>query len=500
VGVDRGHVDVLWEGQVVTARYAGSMRRTRVVVGDRVRIRPPRHDTDVARVLERMDRDTILQRTGDDVDADERVLVANADQVAVVLAADRLEPALGFVDRVQIAGAVGGLATLIVVNRCDLVEDRDDLDRLLDRYRALDIPVVWTSAVEGTASRYCRTPAGGVDRLHGPLGRGQDVPVQRAGARRQPCGGGDRPSWRTSHDRRQSRHALPDGTGWLVDTPGVRSFGLGALDPIDLSRHLPELADLDCALDDCLHDGEPGCRIDEADIHPARLASYWRLLGAVRGDHPWDLEDDPLDAGDGRVTDRTDTLRWRTPPMVGPRPCWPTTWPCLATTPTWSRRPPRTRWPWCGAGRTESTRPAGSAGCPAWPAMRWSTWPWSHASWPTVGATCLGPTATPTPPRCVPVQSSGSGALADRLYVSALIELRSHERFLLLAAADHPLSGLYADLEASEAGHHRLFVQMAELAGGTEDRWSWWLDVEAEVAAAQEPGPRMHSGPPYAAG
>jgi tRNA 2-(methylsulfanyl)-N6-isopentenyladenosine37 hydroxylase len=97
-------------------------------------------------------------------------------------------------------------------------------------------------------------------------------------------------------------------------------------------------------------------------------------------------------------------------------------------------------------------------------------------------------------------EQAGSGALADRLYVSALIELRSHERFLLLAAADHPLSGLYADLEASEAGHHRLFVQLAELAGGTADRWSWWLDVEAEVAAAQQPGPRMHSGPPYAAG
>jgi len=95
---------------------------------------------------------------------------------------------------------------------------------------------------------------------------------------------------------------------------------------------------------------------------------------------------------------------------------------------------------------------------------------------------------------------SGSRALVDRLYVSALIELRSHERFLLLAASDHDLAGLYADLEASEAGHHRLFVQLAELAGGSDDRWSWWLEIEAEVAAAQPPGPWMHSGAPYAAG
>jgi ribosome biogenesis GTPase / thiamine phosphate phosphatase len=293
VGVDRGHVDVLWESQVVTARYAGSMRRTRVVVGDLVRIRPPRHDTDVARVLERMDRHTILQRTGDDVDADERVLVANADQVAVVLAADRLEPALGFVDRVQIAGAVGGLTTLIVVNRADLAKDRGDLDRLLDRYRALDIPVVWTSAVEGDgidALREHLQDAWTVFTGHSGVGKTSLFNVLVPGANRAVGEIGRRGGRHTTVASRAM--PLPDGNGWLVDTPGVRSFGLGALEPIDLSRHLPELADLDCALDDCLHDGEPGCRIDEADIHPARLASYWRLLGAVRGDHPWDDDGD----------------------------------------------------------------------------------------------------------------------------------------------------------------------------------------------------------------
>jgi ribosome biogenesis GTPase / thiamine phosphate phosphatase len=298
VGVDRGHVDVLWEGEVVTARYAGSMWRIRVVVGDRVRIRPPRHDTDVARVLDRMDRDTILQRTGDDGDADERVLVANADQVAVVLAADRLEPALGFLDRVQIAGAVGGLSTLIVVNRCDLVDNRDELDRMLDRYRALNIPVVWTSAVDGDGIEVLTEhlqEAWTVFTGHSGVGKTSLFNVLVPGADRAVGELGRRGGRHTTVASRAMR--LPEGTGWLVDTPGVRSFGLGALDPIDLSRHLPELADLDCALDDCLHDGEPGCRIDEAEIHPARLASYWRLLGAVRGDHPWDLEDDPLDPG-----------------------------------------------------------------------------------------------------------------------------------------------------------------------------------------------------------
>ncbi len=96
--------------------------------------------------------------------------------------------------------------------------------------------------------------------------------------------------------RRGGRHTtvasrampVPDVDAWLVDTPGVRAFGLGAITAVELAQHVPELAGLDCAMDDCLHDGEPGCRIDRAEIHPARLASYRRLLAAVRGEDPWD--------------------------------------------------------------------------------------------------------------------------------------------------------------------------------------------------------------------
>ena len=86
--------------------------------------------------------------------------------------------------------------------------------------------------------------------------------------------------------------------------------------------------------------------------------------------------------------------------------------------------------------------------------------------------------------------------LADRCFVSALIELRSWERFGLLAATDHDLAPLYADLQHSEAGHHRVFVRMAEEAGGTAERWRWWRDREGEVASSQPFAPRIHAGPP----
>lgn len=92
------------------------------------------------------------------------------------------------------------------------------------------------------------------------------------------------------------------------------------------------------------------------------------------------------------------------------------------------------------------------------------------------------------------VASGTADELADRLYVSALIELRSFERFQMLAGADHELSSLYGDLEASEAGHYRLFLQLARSAGGSDARWSRWLDVEADLARRQKPGSRIHAG------
>ncbi len=92
------------------------------------------------------------------------------------------------------------------------------------------------------------------------------------------------------------------------------------------------------------------------------------------------------------------------------------------------------------------------------------------------------------------VETGTALELADRLFVAALIELRSCERFGLLAASGHELADLYAGLEASEAGHHRVFVHLASQSGGTEQRWAWWCEREGEVARAQAPGPRIHAG------
>ena len=95
----------------------------------------------------------------------------------------------------------------------------------------------------------------------------------------------------------------------------------------------------------------------------------------------------------------------------------------------------------------------------------------------------------------------GPDELIDRLMVAALIEARSCERFALLGEAcdDRELAKLYRGLYASEAGHYLSFIGLAREVTGArrvDQRWKEMLDAEANIAASQTPGPRIHSGLP----
>jgi tRNA-(ms[2]io[6]A)-hydroxylase len=99
------------------------------------------------------------------------------------------------------------------------------------------------------------------------------------------------------------------------------------------------------------------------------------------------------------------------------------------------------------------------------------------------------------------VRKASRQELLDRLLVAALIELRSCERFSVLAAAstDAELAGFYRTLFSSELGHYRVFLHLAgkfTAQAELEERWQEMLAAEAVILAAQEPGPRIHSGVP----
>lgn len=300
VAVDRGRVTVLFEGDVHEATFAGSMRGTKVVVGDRVRVRPPRHESDTARVTERLERDTVLVRTSDDAIREERVVVANADQVVVVIAADYLEGGARFVDRVLVAAEHGRLDAIVCINKSDLLTAEEapsrlaeEVDAIARRYRAIGYEVLLTSARDDE----------GVDELnwrlegcwtvmtgHSGVGKSSLYNLLVPHAEQEIGDIGPRGGRHTTVAARAEPVPGHDDA-WLVDTPGVRSFGLGYVEEHELPELFPELRGLPCQLDDCLHDGEPGCAVDRAVIDEERLASYRRFLSAIRGDERWERDE-----------------------------------------------------------------------------------------------------------------------------------------------------------------------------------------------------------------
>lgn len=283
VGVDRGRITVLYRDAVVDARLAGTMRGAKAVVGDDVRVRPPRHEGDAPRIVEVLPRRTELARTGDDTLDDERVVVANADQVVVVLAADHLDAGLRFLDRVMVAASVGGLEPAMCINRVDLVDDRGPVADACERYGAIGVVARVTSAATGEGIDGLRELVAGCWSAfagHSGVGKSSLFNLLVPEAEREIGEMGRYGGRHTTTSSRAMR--VLDLDAWLVDTPGVRSFGLGTLGPADLRWHFPELAALPCKLDDCLHDGEPGCALEDAEVHPDRLASYRRLLESLR--------------------------------------------------------------------------------------------------------------------------------------------------------------------------------------------------------------------------
>jgi ribosome biogenesis GTPase len=260
---------------------ARELGRTPLVVGDRVGVVGDLSGAPdaLARIVRLDDRETVLRRTADDNDPHERVIVANADQLVIVSALADPEPSYGLIDRCIVAALAAGIEPVLCLTKADLASP----DPVLAQYAPLSVPALVTRR-DGPLDELRAQLAGKESVLVGHSGVGKSTLINalvptaaRATGRVSAIGKGRHTS------SSAVALALPGG-GWVIDTPGVRSFGLAHVSADDLLWAFPDLEDgaTQC-LPGCEHlSAEAGCHLDEwvreGRAAPARLAAFRQLL------------------------------------------------------------------------------------------------------------------------------------------------------------------------------------------------------------------------------
>lgn len=294
LAVDRGRYTVMLDEGTpderrLTAARASELRKQAVVTGDRVDIvgDVTGADGSLGRIIRIRPRRTLLRRSADDTDAVERVIVANADQMLIVVAAANPEPRTRLVDRYLVAAYDAGIAPLLCVTKTDLADPAE----FLDNFAGLDLPVFVSADGAMPVEEIAAALIGHDTVAVGHSGVGKSTLVNAL------VPGADRAIGRVNDVTGRGRHTssstvslrvkTDDGTGWVIDTPGVRSFGLGHIDTANILRSFTDLNEIaqrcprgcthlpdapDCAIVEAVEAGELG------DRGRARLDSLQRLL------------------------------------------------------------------------------------------------------------------------------------------------------------------------------------------------------------------------------
>jgi len=276
---------------MVTAMKARELGRNSVVVGDLVALAGDTSGAagSLARIVRVEERTSVLRRSPDDADPLERIVVANAEQMVIVCALADPEPRLRFVDRCLVAAYDAGLDPLLVLTKSDLAPPR----RVRALYRPLGLPMLTTRQPlpAQTMARLRRALDGRISVLIGQSGVGKSTLVNELVPDAGRAVGTVNPVTGRGRHTSSSAIALPlpalpasgsrGAPGWLIDTPGVRGFGLGHVTVERVVEAFGDLAEgtADCP-PGCDHLSQ-GCALDEWALRhhaKARLDSLRRLL------------------------------------------------------------------------------------------------------------------------------------------------------------------------------------------------------------------------------
>ncbi|MCL6690788.1 ribosome biogenesis GTPase [Pseudomonas citronellolis] len=292
-GLVIAHFGVQVEVEALEGEHAGDVLRCHLranlpplVTGDRVVWRPGNQGIGV--IVAQLPRTSELCRP--DMRGLLKPVAANVDRIVIVFA-PRPEPHANLIDRYLIAAEHAGIQPLLLLNKADLIDEQnaEQIDALLGTYRDLGYPLLEVSAFNGLAMDALRAALNDhVSVFVGQSGVGKSSLVNallpgvdtRVGDLSEITGKG-------THTTTTARLFHFPAGGDLIDSPGIREFGLGHVTRDDVEAGFIEFRDLlgHCRFRDCKHDREPGCALlkalEEGRISPQRMASYRHILASL---------------------------------------------------------------------------------------------------------------------------------------------------------------------------------------------------------------------------
>jgi ribosome biogenesis GTPase len=300
--VTSGRCKVSHNGSIVDCSVRGSLFTIEsgytnvVAVGDRVNLHMEADGRGV--VEEVLPRRSILARTAasfvGQASGQRQIVAANVDRVLIVASWRKPKFWPELVDRYLIAAERNQLEAVICVNKIDLIEDQEEFEKTLKPYRDLGYLVLATSAQDQIGITTLREfLLGEVTVLAGMSGVGKSSLLSEVqpGLNLKALAVGERGKNKNQgrHTTRVATYYPLSGGGAVIDTPGIRDFGLTGLERSEIKDYYPEFADLaaECSFHDCTHLHEPNCAVSRSAgngaVSQLRYENYVKIMESMQG-------------------------------------------------------------------------------------------------------------------------------------------------------------------------------------------------------------------------